>query len=741
MINTQYWRQDPLNCQEQCFQLPNYPQQIRDSQPFVERLMRDYLQSVAGKNPVRARTYNELSNNNYQNQAWPKCVVFAGVLLNFYVNTMGSQGDRNNLARRAAKDSCDFMTLQIFENSPDFNNPSCPPDIAQGFGAFKNYISQILNQMQQSSWGGQQQQSSWGQQANAWSNQTPKQDSVLNMFQNSSTGSDALFRRQDEALTGSTGNALLDAIMERDRKLDAEAARLKQEELDKNAQIFNSGMDYDQFSGGPSGFSTGAADTGHGFSEHFAPSQSSTHPDAPNHDWLSGGTTTSSQFPDTVYVQEVEDAVVEEIVEIEEWIATPVGEDLSQAIHPGWDLTMGKPPYMPYVHADTPIPNPKLPVPLAPAYCMGIRVAYNLYTQVVLDGWIYSAKELHEMDYAKHQLNYNLRPRPQPAGRVVPIYELNQDENTVDQDFVTEPALKLDNVVVGLEADAAAHAAMTIYNVVAANRPVHYTYMNSRAVAVDQRYDIEELLGAFTWTGKHTTSDLSVLVEALKGLRITSEYIYKLLDGFATETLNRVLRYELNTVARVESFTEDYYELLEVLRKKYGDSILPALARTAPQVARCIACVCPPEFENRLFLTTVTPFTAMASGFKADASGVSYTGEAEFDALRAKIDDPESPIGNACGYFVGMVRLNYVACVPWSIEEMGLDHLKVGERMLFASTNEYHEYFESVLQEAEAGAPVTRVTIITPQYEAIDLHRSEVGTKGAIVVDRRSVFG
>lgn len=744
-VNTTYWRQDPLNCSENCYPLPNYPQDLRDSQPFVERLLRAYIQNESGKNPVRAKTYNVLSDGNYSNTMWQQTVVFAGQLLRFYVNTLGNQVDRNTLAQRAAKDASDFMTLKVFEGSPEYCNPNCPPAIAQGFAAFKNYIGQILNQMQQSQWGGGQ-QSSWGQQqSNAWGSQQPKQDSVLSMFQGTgATASEALFRRQDESGVASSGNAMMDAIAERDRLLDEAEARRKEAEAKKSREIFGSGLDYDQFSGGPDGYNTGTANTGHGFSDHFQPSQSSTHPGAPDLDWLSGGsgtTTTSEQFPDTTYVHDPEPVEIEDAVLVEEWVQTPVGDDVTRAIHPAWDLSMGKPPYLPYVHADTPVPNPKLPVPLAPAFCMGIRVAHNIYTQVVLDGWIYSAKELHEMDETKHQLRYDLRPRQEPVGRVVPIYELQQDDTVVDQDFVTEAPVKLEQIVVGLEIDSAANSVMNTYNVVGSNRPAHFTYMNSRAVQVDQRYNIEDLLGNFVWTGKHANADLSVLAHGLKGLQVTSEYLYGLLNTFATQAINRVLRYELNTIARVESFADDYSELLDVLRKKYGDSILPALARCAPLVARSVACVCPPQYEDRLFLTTVTPFTAMASGFVSTPKGVDYCGEEEFTRLQTEIGDPDTPIGNACSYFVGMVRLNYMACVPWTVAEMGLGSLKAGERLLFASTNEYHAYFESVLQEAESGAPVSRVTIVTPQFEAIDLHRSEVGTQGAIVVERRSIFG
>ena len=756
-LNQQYWRQDPLNCTEQFYPIQGFPQDFRDAQPIMERLIRAYLQSVAGSNPVRIKTYNILSNNNYQNDAWHKTVVFSGVLVRFYVNTVGGQVSRDELSRRAAKDAADFYTLQVFENSPELNNAGCPQNIAQGMAAFKSYISQILNQLQQqptqSAWGqSQQQQSAWGQQQNAWG--TQKKDSTLDMFQNAGhAGSDAIFRKTEEGLpSGSTGNAYLDQMMERERLEDERARKAKEEETRKATQTFSSGAGFDQFSGGPSGYNVGAnAETGHGFQDHFESSQHSTTAGAPHLDWVES----NAEIDQWAHLRpKAESPVVEDAVIVEptpvapttapaepKWVQTPVGTDFTNAIHPGWDYSNGKPPYMPYVEAVTPIPRPDLPVPVLPAKYMGIRVYFNIYTQQVIDGWIYNSEDLFKMDEKQHQLRYDLRRKEAPVGRVVPIYELNQDDSTVEQDHVTESPLVLEQAVAGLEIDAAAHSVFTVYNVVPSNRPAHFVYMNTRAVQMDQQYPIQDVLGNFVWTGKHANADLGSLVVSLRGLRTSSEYLYQRLNTFATETLNRILRYELNTVARMDSFADDYQELLEVLRKKYGDSILVALARCAPQVARSVACICPPEFEDRLFCTTVTPFTALGSGFKSTPKGMVYTSEEDYTRVQTEIGDPDTPLGIAVSFFVGMVRLNYMACVPWSLKEMGVGELKVGERLLFTSSHEYHTYFESVLAESESGAPMSRVTIVTPNYEAIDLHRSEVGTQGAIVVERRSVFG
>lgn len=726
-LNTAYWRQDPLNGQETTFPFPGFPQDIRDAQPILERFIRAYLQEVAGSNPVRTKTYNILSDQNFQNQNWQKATCMAGVLCRYYMNTLGNREARDALTRRAAKDAADFMTLQVFEGSPEFNNQNCPADIRNGFGNFKHYITQIMQQIQGattgSGWG--QQQNSWGGQTNGWNQ--PKKDTTLDMFNGQTNGSEQIFRRVNDDPMGGTGNAMMDAIIERDQMLEKQRIEREQRNAQESAAMFSTGTHdlYDEYNAGPEGGSLTTSAKAE-FADHFVSS--------PDLDWMSGGSNTAVDTKTVVEPQYIMQAAAP--VEVEQEL---VGSDFTRAFHPGWDLSLGKPPYMPYVHEDTPVPRADLPVPVHPAYCGNIRVYHNYYTQTVMSGWVYNNKDLNKMDPSLHQLRYDLREQPKPEGLVIPIYELNKDDVGVDQEFVKELPLKLHNAVAGLELDIAANAVKQIYNVDQAMRPVHFTYMNTRAVQVPD-INLEEAFAAFTWTGRHANSDLTVLAQAIIGLRSSSEFMAAKMDVFATETINRIMRNELNTSLRIDSFVEDYAELVQVLREQHGDKHIAALGRCSSMIARVICCVCPPEYEERLYYTTVTPFTALCSGFVSKPDGLDYCDKEAFEEAQEELRDEDHPTTRAYGNYVGLIRLGYVAVVPWTLEEMGID-LELDARVLFPSTSEYHSYFTQVLEESQAGAPVNRVTVITTDYQAVDLHYLEVGTKGAIVVERRNVVG
>lgn len=613
-IDMTYYRQDPWQAPESFMNLPQYPQSVNELRNRIERQLRAMLQGNALDNQLRAYLYHQMCANNYINNDWGALVTSSAQLMEAEVGrgTVLTETNFGNILARAIQ----VYLVRAVERDPNLANTLSNEQYQtiQQLAVQRNLDVELVESFNAQRAGHLQ----YPQQQNVYGANNLNRQNNFVMNQVNTTR---------QPIGGLTRPPVQQAapVANRTRSFEDIIASANETEQVQHSRQMPSSRPTDVFN-----------------------NLRNTNP--------------------------------EEVSARAEGRSSPVLEEVHLSPHSGYHHQLGGEDVR---FDDYFVRSEETPMPdvvensgdTAPNFATimidqrPISVAYNFYRHFVNEtGGI--------MKYEDHELRYQ-NIAPVEGNPILPVYKEPEFEGTgelVQQEWLTDATFELLNSpLVGMNLDTAM-AAVTFRENVAFNRKVsEFIVSSTDAVLINDMAQFKELFGGLYQDSPET--NLHTLWNLVRDLEGYSQPLYRKLNRAATEACNVNLGKILGLTMRIDSYADDWMDLLDHLLKTHGQA---QHDRFVAQMYRVHAAICSLAGEkvHYAMLKHNSLFDSLSRQvdliWDPENDTFRTANEKEREALLRFLTEIEGPLGFK-DTMVQIVKHDYCCLVPVVFDQLGLE--------------------------------------------------------------------
>ena len=611
-IDTTFWRQDVWSTQEQYLQLPDYPQCLSDARDRLERQIRGFIQDGAVENQLRSYLYHQMSANNYLNADWGSLVSSAAQLLEAEIYGQGNAATENLMSNVLQRAIQGFIVRAV-ERDQQLANTLTQQQI-NTFGqlvAARNNDIAVVEHYAAQKYGVVQPQAGVP---------NTRTDFLRNQV-NQALPIHAPATRAPAGAAVSLSSSFHD-VLERAAQIDAPVQQpQRQQQISQprdNGSVFGTVRNLTQ------SIQPQATDNRQVIEEvHLSPHHGYVH--------QRGG----------------------EDIRFEDYMT------------PSDDVPMTTPLVNADIHrnrrgvAFSVLDVEGIPMPLvySPYQC-----AVNEETGALVR-------------YEDHELN-TANILPEKGLPVIPVYthpEDQREDEPVQQTWLAEDKREvMTEPVVGMERDTAFSFVGFRENAWHTKAIHEFVRLNVDSVMLADPQEIHERFAGLFMTTPET--DLSELWRRVQQLPSYSMALYKKINRRATVAVNEILNKRLGIPTRIDSYSEDWAELMASLQTRGGDALVRRFAGMVHLAHSSICCLAG-ESVHRSLLKHNTCYNALSKqvGLVWDGDRSSYVlpTTAMRDANQRYRSEIESELGLIDG-IVMLVDQEYCCLLPVEFDCLGL---------------------------------------------------------------------
>lgn len=281
------------------------------------------------------------------------------------------------------------------------------------------------------------------------------------------------------------------------------------------------------------------------------------------------------------------------------------------------------------------------------------------------------------MEYAKHQMIPELRPEDPTDGVIVPVYTHPGDATEsegIKRHFLTDSKYELlKEPVIGLDAAAAFNLVDFYEDVWNTKTLTEFTILRTETEFVGNPERFAQTY-ACLYKGSEEGS-LTSFLKAMQTLKDDYPRLWTLLDRRATVAVNEILNQRMGLPATIDSFTEDWFDILDQLRKHYGNGIDLRMQMHLPLIRAAIGCVAAGAL-NTVLLEHNQYYRNMraAAGIVWDAESINFVipDDESIEAINEAREATEETRKNSeC--LVQLVDFEYCALLPVEYASLGFE--------------------------------------------------------------------
>lgn len=614
-IDMTYYRQDPWQAPESFMNLPQYPQSANELRNRIERQLRALLQGNAVDNQLRAYLYHQMSANNYVNHDWGALVTSSAQLMEAEVGrgTVLTETNFGNILARAIQ----VYLVRAVERDPNLAN------------TLSNEQYQTIQQL-------------------------------------------AVQRNLDVELVESFNAQRAGHIQQPQQSAYPGAGNLNRQNNFMMNQVNTTRAPIGGLSRPPVQQAAPVANRTRSFEDIIA---SASEPEPVQY----GHQQQPSSRPNDVF-NNLRNTNPEEVSARAEGKSSPVLEEVHLSPQAGYHHQRGgedvrfedyfvrsEETTMPDVVDNTGDTAPNFATIMIDQ--RPISVAYNFYRHFVNEnGGI--------MKYEDHELRYQ-NIAPVEGNPILPVYKEPEFEGTgelVQQEWLTDATFELLNSpLVGMNLDTAM-ASVTFRENVAFNRKVsEFIVTSTDAVLINDMAQFKELFGGLYQDSSET--NLHTLWNLVRDLEGYSQPLYRKLNRAATDACNINLEMILGLTMKIDSYSDDWMELLEHLLKEHGQA---QHDRFVAQMYRVHAAICSLAGEkvHYAMLKHNSLFDSLSRQvdliWDPENDAFRNANEKEREALLRFLTEIEGPLGFK-DTMVQIVKHDYCCLVPVVYDQLGLE--------------------------------------------------------------------
>lgn len=622
-IDMSFYRQDPWQSQESFMNLPQYPQSAGDLRNRIERQLRAMLQGNAMDNQLRAYLYHQMSANNYFNNDWGALVTSAAQLMEAEVGR-GTVLTETNFGNILAR-AIQVYLVRAVERDPNLANTLSNEQYhtIQQLAAQRNLDVELVESFNAQRAGHIQQPQ---QSVYGGGNLNRQNNFVMNQVNTARQPIGGLSRPPVQQQAPAVRTRSFDDIIASTNEPE-QVQYGHQAPSPRPTDVFNNlrNTNPEEVSARAEGRSSPVLEE-----VHLSPSNGYHH--------QRGGE--DVRFED--YFVRSEETPMPDVVE---------------------NTSDSSPNFATIMIDQRPI-----------------SVAYNFYRHFVNEnGGI--------MKYEDHELRYQ-NIAPEEGNPILPVYQEPETEGVGElalQEWLTDATFELLNSpLVGMNLDTAM-AAVTFRENVAFNRKVsEFIVTSTDGVLINDMAQFKQLFGGLYQDSPET--NLHTLWTLVRDLEGYSQPLYRKLNRAATEACNTIIQKILGLKFDIDSYAEDWMDLLEHLVKKYGQA---QHDRFVAQMYRVHSAICSLAGEkvHRAMLKHNTLFDSLSRQvdliWDPENDTFRTANEKEREALLRFLTEIEGPLGFK-DTMVQIVKHDYCCLVPVVFDQLGLE-LDDGMNVIYPS--------------------------------------------------------
>lgn len=641
-IDTTFWRQDVWNTQEQYLQLNDYPQCLNDLRDRLERQLRAFLQDTAVENQLRAYLYHQMSANNYMNADWGSLVASTAQLLEAEIYGQG-QAATENLVSNVIQRAIQGFIVRAVERDQQLANTLTQQQIntfGQLVNARNNDIA-IVEHYAAQKYGVVQQPAGMPNTRTDFLRQQVSQALPVH----------APMARAPASAAVSLSSSFHD-VLERAAQIDAPAAQQRTPVNQAPRQQQASGSVFSSVRNLNQAINPQASDNRQVIEEvHLSPHHGYVH--------QRGG----------------------EDVRFEDFMI-PSDNELPATTSVNADIHRNR--------RGVPFPVIDVEGYIMPLVYSPYRCGVNEETGALVK-------------YEDHELNVS-NIAPEKGLPVIPVYthpEDQREDEPVQQTWLAEDKREvLPEPVVGMERDTAFAFVGFRENAWHTKNIHEFVRMNVDTVMLADPKEIHDRFAGLFMTTPET--DLSELWRRVQQLPSYSMALYKKINRRATQAVNEILGKRLGLSITIDSYSEDWSDLMAALQTKGGDALVRRFAGMVHLAHSSICCLAG-EAVHRSLLKHNACYNALSKqvGLVWDGDRSSYVlpSEAMRDANQRYRTEIESELGLVDG-IVMLVDQEYCCLLPVEFDCLGLA-ISDGPTVVYpSSTPELNKLLHGVVERA-----------------------------------------